>query len=126
MQKKRETVDRLSSLEETLEAVANELAVPCILHMFMRTVEKFFHVLIKHSLLRYSHSAGDRKTRNEMVEAAERLLNENVFGTKMNPGCWILPWKENKVAMEKVNMDGERARRCLDCLDELVNLLILN
>ena len=123
MQKKRETVDRFSSLEETLEAVANELAVPCILHMFMRTVEKFFHVLINHALLRYSDSADDRKTRNKMVEAAERLLNQNVFGTKKNPGSWKLPWKENKVGMEKVSMDGERARRCLDCLDDQADLL---
>jgi hypothetical protein len=123
LQQKRETVDRFSTLEDTLEAVANELAVPCILHLFMRVVEKMFDVLINKCLLRYTDCPEDSKTKKEMVEAAESLLNQRVFGTEKNPGHWKLPWKDKKVGMEHVNMDGERARKCLACLDDLSDLL---
>lgn len=111
MQKMRETVDRFTDLEHDLGAVASKLR--CILHKVM---EKFLERLVNECLARCDHAtqnSQDQKTRAAMVQGVQTFLSANLFGTPSAPGKWQFPW--NKDRTEKVNVDGLRAQRTLDC-----------
>ena len=101
-----------------------EQAMPCILHMKMRIVETLRDVLFQQATSeRYQEGREDSRTKKELIAAIEKWMNENVHGdiAHGHTGQWRFPMKDGKI--EKVGMTGNTAKKNMDSLKRLADIV---
>jgi hypothetical protein len=118
--KAKDTMDR----QKYAKWFSAEQAIPCILHLVCRVMEKLFWSFLASALDRYQD--GDSKTRDAFVEAVTVHMNVAVIGTKKHPAQWTFPLKDNKgggKTVEPRNMTGAHAKKCIVGLKSLATVV---
>ena len=99
---------------------------PCILHMEMRTTLKFLQVVVNEGLKHVKRTFGNNKSIENYVQTIQRVLNEEILGTKIRPSTVSVKYNQTTKVIDDLTLDGKRCRKVAHNFKPLLDVCILN
>jgi hypothetical protein len=99
-----------------------EDAVPCILHMHKRIIEKVMTLIFIIAL--DEASSTNKSTRAKKVADMEHHINTIAFGTEDKPGRYCIPYDKQKSEILDVSFNDEWAQRLEKKFEVLIPLML--
>ncbi|KAL7580553.1 hypothetical protein ACA910_003678 [Epithemia clementina (nom. ined.)] len=100
--------------------------VPCILHAENRMGIKILETLLIEGLsnaLKFA-CGGEKATALEFVKKVEKIMNNNVFGDKLNEAQWQCLLSDNKKEIVTITMNNVHTKKVIQKLDLLVEICV--
>ena len=137
-QKMTQLLDQISQASTREQAIDKIIKfVPCIMHCENRVCIKVLTMILIEGL--NNHQAGNfdgleeqsMKEREEnYIKKVEKVVRSSILGSYGSEAQWVLPvhkttnGEESILQIGTINMENYKARRCVDMIEEIIEILI--